>query len=75
MAAKKQPGCFLILMALAVIWAIGFWLLWKASMSRPAPADKEEGSSAIFEIIPGSDERTSVEDGMEDRGGARGSAD
>lgn len=67
---KKRLGCLFFIGVLIVIWLFGFWYLWQASMNRPASQEKSESSSPFFEIIPGSDERTSVDDDMEDRGKA-----
>ncbi len=63
----KKPGCLYIMIIAVIIWLIGFYYLYQASVNRPVSSEKSEDSSYIFEIIPGSNERTSVDDNMEDR--------
>lgn len=64
---KKPYGCAIYFFIFLCIWLAGAWGLWHFSKDRPVQNEKSEGSSLFFEIIPGSDERSSVEDNMEDR--------
>lgn len=63
----RRSGCWIWLCVLSLIWILGTWYLWHMSTSQTNATQKSEGSGRVFEIIPGSDERTDTEDGMEDR--------
>lgn len=72
----KSYGCVLYFFIFLCVWLAGAWGLWQLSKDEPSPGEKSgqeesEGSGLFFEIIPGSDERTSVDDDMADRGRAR----
>lgn len=63
----RRMGCWFFLFIFIIFWAIGAWYLWHLSMNNtPAEKNPDERTS-FFEIIPGSDERTSVDDEMEER--------
>lgn len=63
----KRFGCLFLSILLFIFWLLGAYYLWNASQRQPQ-GDKDEDSHAIFEIIPGSDERSSPDDEMEDKG-------
>lgn len=63
-----RPGCALLFLIALAIWLAGLWFLGRATLNSSASREKSDDSSPFFEIIPGSDERTSIYDDMEDRG-------
>ena len=70
--SPRRGGCLFLSIFLFLVWAAGAWLLWHAAKDAPkSPRDEaseSRGNAPFFEIIPGSDERSSPDDDMEDRG-------
>lgn len=66
-----RPGCALLFVIALAVWLAGLWFFGRATLNSPIQREKTEDSSPFFEIIPGSDERTSIYDDMEDRGKAK----
>lgn len=67
----KSFGCLLYFLVFFCIWLAIAWGLWHIAKDHPSLQHEKSGASLFFEIIPGSDERTSVDDNMDDRGRAK----